>query len=269
MKGRIRLVSGIVVSAVLAILGVLFILSCYGIYKSGASPFTREKIGAAFDRIAPFVWVGISLVIANAVIHILLPADEPRLKGLRTPSVMVKTLAAKVDITLLGSEQREKIEKQRRLRSLLCRCRAVLLSLSAILPLFYLLNPANFPAVSGEYNAEILHGMLVYLAFLAPAAIYEVVFVIVRDLSLTREHEALKDAIKTSGKADVQDEKCDCPIRGALDFVKKNDKPILLGVRIALVGCALVFIALGVVNGGMTDVLNKAIKICTECIGLG
>jgi hypothetical protein len=40
-------------------------------------------------------------------------------------------------------------------------------------------------------------------------------------------------------------------------------------VRIALVGVALVFIAVGVLNGGMADVLNKAIKICTECIGLG
>ena len=149
IKSRIRLVSVIAVSVMLAILGVLFIHSCYGIYISGASPFTRESIGAAFDRIAPLVWVGISLVIANAVIHILIPEDEPRLKGLRTQSVMVKTLAAKVDITLLDSEQREKIEKERRLRSLLCKCRAVLLSLSAILPLFYLLNPANFPAVSG------------------------------------------------------------------------------------------------------------------------
>jgi hypothetical protein len=31
----------------------------------------------------------------------------------------------------------------------------------------------------------------------------------------------------------------------------------------------LLFIVLGIVNGGMADVLNKAIKICTECIGLG
>ncbi|MBO5909804.1 MAG: thioredoxin [Clostridia bacterium] len=42
-----------------------------------------------------------------------------------------------------------------------------------------------------------------------------------------------------------------------------------LGVRIAFVGCAVGFIIAGVINGGMTDVLNKAIKICTECIGLG
>ena len=28
-------------------------------------------------------------------------------------------------------------------------------------------------------------------------------------------------------------------------------------------------ILLGILNGGMADVLGKAIRICTECIGLG
>ena len=55
----------------------------------------------------------------------------------------------------------------------------------------------------------------------------------------------------------------------AIAFVKENEKPITLGVRIAFVGCAIVFIIIGIYNGGMADVLNKAIKICTECIGLG
>lgn len=32
---------------------------------------------------------------------------------------------------------------------------------------------------------------------------------------------------------------------------------------------AIVFILLGVMNGGARDVLYKAIAICTECIGLG
>ena len=31
----------------------------------------------------------------------------------------------------------------------------------------------------------------------------------------------------------------------------------------------IVFIVLGVMNGGLRDVLVKAVNICTECIGLG
>ncbi|MBR1606280.1 MAG: hypothetical protein IJ664_01105 [Clostridia bacterium] len=40
-------------------------------------------------------------------------------------------------------------------------------------------------------------------------------------------------------------------------------------LRLLLLIFALAFIALGVLNGGLHDVLVKAIQICTECIGLG
>nr|MBE6545081.1 thioredoxin [Oscillospiraceae bacterium] len=37
----------------------------------------------------------------------------------------------------------------------------------------------------------------------------------------------------------------------------------------AVAAVALILIAAGIFNGGMEDVLQKAVKICTECIGLG
>lgn len=40
-------------------------------------------------------------------------------------------------------------------------------------------------------------------------------------------------------------------------------------IRLALFIIALAFIVLGILNGGLHDVLVKAIQICTECIGLG
>jgi hypothetical protein len=147
--------------------------------------------------------------------------------------------------------------------------RTLLLVASATLPLFYLLNPFNFPAVSGEYNAEILHGMLLYLLFLAPCTVYEVAYVILRDRSLAREGAVLSEAIKEHGASKPEEQRGECPLCRAADYIVENKTPIVLGVRIALVGCAVVFIILGVANGGMSDVLNKAIKICTECIGLG
>lgn len=47
------------------------------------------------------------------------------------------------------------------------------------------------------------------------------------------------------------------------------DKIILLCTRIAVGGLAIAFIIAGALNGGASDVLTKAINICTECIGLG
>ena len=37
----------------------------------------------------------------------------------------------------------------------------------------------------------------------------------------------------------------------------------------ALLAAALLLIVLGVLNGGARDVLAKAVRICSECIGLG
>lgn len=42
-----------------------------------------------------------------------------------------------------------------------------------------------------------------------------------------------------------------------------------LYVRIALALIAIILIVSGIFNGGMRDVLVKAVNICTECIGLG
>lgn len=265
----IHLGFGILLSAMLLVTGILFISSCYSIYKSGQSPFSRASIAEAFRGIAVWVYVTLSLTVIGAGTSVAIPTEAEKLKGKRSLPVLVKKLSERVDLKNADTALQGKIEKERRLRHILGYVRLALITLSATLPLIFLLNPDNFPAVSGEYNAEILHGMLVYLAFLAPLFVYEVVYVILRDLSLAREHTLLKEALAASGIAEAKEEIHNCPICRAVGFIKKNEKPIVLGVRIALVGCAVVFIIMGIANGGMVDVLNKAIKICTECIGLG
>ena len=40
-------------------------------------------------------------------------------------------------------------------------------------------------------------------------------------------------------------------------------------LRFGLLAAAAVLIVLGVLNGGLRDVLVKAVNLCTECIGLG
>ena len=48
-----------------------------------------------------------------------------------------------------------------------------------------------------------------------------------------------------------------------------NGKWTLLTVRICILCLGVIFLGLGIWNGGADDVLGKAIMICTECIGLG
>ena len=52
-------------------------------------------------------------------------------------------------------------------------------------------------------------------------------------------------------------------------FFSENETASLWVVRGCIFIIAVTFIVVGVLNGGMADVLGKAIRICTECIGLG
>ena len=55
---------------------------------------------------------------------------------------------------------------------------------------------------------------------------------------------------------------------GVLGETESEKTAVLIG-RIVVAVVAITFVILGIFNGGMADVLAKAIKICTECIGLG
>ena len=58
-------------------------------------------------------------------------------------------------------------------------------------------------------------------------------------------------------------------VRQALSHWKQQTEAPAQRIRIALLAAAVLLIVLGILNGGMYDVLVKAINICTECIGLG
>ena len=49
----------------------------------------------------------------------------------------------------------------------------------------------------------------------------------------------------------------------------RNEKLIINIIRTCIIVIAIVFIIVGVVAGGPQRVYQKAINICTECIGLG
>ena len=75
------------------------------------------------------------------------------------------------------------------------------------------------------------------------------------------------------GALDVRDEGADRPARD-VDFQGNTPKRDAGGaqlrrVRTIVLAVAAVFVVIGIFNGSMSDVLIKATKICTECIGLG
>ena len=59
------------------------------------------------------------------------------------------------------------------------------------------------------------------------------------------------------------------PLPAPKKIVSPENTRLTLGIRIGIAVVAVALIIAGIANGGMADVLAKAINICTECIGLG
>ncbi len=268
-KKILNTVFNITVSLMLAVSGVLFAVSCYLVYISEKKQmFTYESIGRAFDKIDIFVYITIAFVVAGAIIKFVFPKSEEKIKVPRRVKSLCIKLGKRADINGADECDRNKVISERKLRRALRISGVVIGVLEALLPLIYLLNPNTFPANNGEYNSEILHGMLLYLCMLAPLAIYGTVYYILTRRSYVREADILKKLPKKNLK-ECAETAPDGKISKFLKFCKDNEKPLILGARLAFLGCAFVFIVLGILNGGMRDVLIKAVNICAECIGLG
>lgn len=59
------------------------------------------------------------------------------------------------------------------------------------------------------------------------------------------------------------------PLHRLTCTIRRHEKRVLLWIRISLLLLGVLSVLLGILNGGAGDVVQKAIKICTECIGLG
>ena len=66
---KIRKIYGICMAVYSAIVGILFIIQVWAIYRSTPNdPYTVESISAAFSKIAVPVWIGVAALIAGAFI---------------------------------------------------------------------------------------------------------------------------------------------------------------------------------------------------------
>ena len=261
----VRLESGVLLSAMTVIVGALFIWQVLYIYLSGTAEgytgtyiFTRERVGAGLLKILPAIIIWIVMIIAAFVLWEVFPVKAERAKQdarytlfrlkKRMPSAVGEELQASYKF-VKGEEENLKI------LWLLC---AVIGVAGAIYCIVYLANPNHFP--NADVTAEMLKmvrnvipWVIVTFAAACGICIYE-------GISAKRQLEHVKKL--TAGAKPVE------VVHGKI-YNFFHSKYFLLGVRVA-VGCVAVsFIIAGICNGGMRDVLIKAINICTECIGLG
>ena len=252
---RIHLIYGIILSVLIVILGICFIVSCVQIYLSGDRPFTRESVGAQLKAIiVPIILCVLGIV--GGIVVSLFPVEEAKATASIDKSVLLKKLSAKCDFTNAPKELNEKIKKEQVLRrATLITCIFVNV-IAVVIASIYLFNRENFPA--NDLNYEIAQAMIFVLpcTVVGLGAIFATT--LISSSSIRRELELVKKVLRVSRKEGNEPEE-----------TIKNYSSALTVIRVALVVLAIVFIIIGISNGGMADVFEKANRMCTECIGLG
>ena len=258
-RGKLRLAFAIASTLCLCTLGVLTVLACYNIYISGDSPFTRESVGRALLSLILPAALTLLCLIGSIVVGRLFPTPEKKEGSAVLDSTLLVRLSARSDLAV-GGDITVKIRRERTLRRILRVTTLVLAACASVVALVLCVNPARY---TEDLNGSVLRMTVTLLLCYLPALTLAVAWQIAEPLSIKRELALLRALPRTEIQKEEGNE------NAVLKFFKSNEKPVLLGVRIAVVGAAVLYITLGVLNGGMDDVLQKAIKICTECIGLG
>ena len=245
----IHTVCGCVISAALIAAAVCLIISAYTIYKSGDSPYTPESIGAEYDKIAIPLWVAISAIFAGIILNIALPMPKSKANAIKDPFIKLRIMQKR----LPAGATHNGIDRQRTLRKAY-RAVCALLCAVAFIPAFITLCDYDSFTVDNLTPALLrVVGTLVIGAVISGALLF--VLSIIERKSAEREIERTKVALSESAKSDKK--------------VIKNKENKIKITRLVLVGVACALIVIGMTQDGFYDVLQKAIRICTECIGLG
>ncbi len=258
-KKIIYLIYGILLSILLIISGILLMVSCYNIYSLGDRPFTPDSISAAFAKIQAILYVTVGAVAVGGLMKIFMPLDEPEFKANIAPITTLKRLEDKYDLSLCEKEDVATYKKAKIIRLVLKIITIVICTVFSLPILIVALAPTSYTL---EYNQSVLTLCSLIIPCFVVCALIALAYVYSNDILINTQISSIK-ALIADGKAQ-KSEQTECTA-----CKRRKERYHITAARIIVVSVALIFIVLGIFNGGMADVLSKAINICTECIGLG
>lgn len=248
-------IAELALTAATLLVATLLIIQCADIFFTGTSAqnltetgvyirpiYSREIVAERLSRIswAFMLWLAALIVVIG--LRIFRP-DQRR----ETSQLSTESRLALMKERVTPSPEMLKEVSRRRAVGIIC---AAICGVCAAFIGVYMLNMQHFASrdLEAVMGATMLHVVpWIVIAFAALMA-----FARLREASLLRELEAAKAV----------------PKRNPEPQTAQRSSLILVG-RIALYVAAIIMLIAGIMNGGMYDVLVKAINICTECIGLG
>ena len=257
----IRRIYGVALSVALIVTGVLLMISCVNIYKSGPRPFTPESISAAFSKIAVFVWVTVCAVALGIILALLVPAEQGKPRVIKQKKATLRRLQRRLDMGLCDAECLASIRKEEKRRTVLRISSIIACVLVSVPAVVYALDPDHFVLYQDGVdmlNASVISACLRVIPATLICLGICLAFSYLEEASIDRQIRFVKGTIAKTGASAPQGEPA-----------KSSHAMLVWWIRVEVLAVAIVFIVLGICNGGMADVLSKAINICTECIGLG
>ena len=255
---RTRVILGIVLSVLLALTAIAFVIASVHLYMTGGDvPYSRERVMSYFATIAPIAFITLIAVIGSGIFSLVYHKASEQ----KAPP-MLKGIIERMSRRIPGGKTSESYnlakhaEKKHR-RALLVSTLGISL-VFAILALIFICNPARYTVE--DVNTDIAFSALI--GGVAAIGIFAALFVraIFVERSYQRELEATRAELRRLAPTGELSDGAEIPL---------GEGHAKMIVRLAVLALGITFIILGVSNGGMADVLGKAVRICTECIGLG
>ena len=240
----------IIVSILTILMGIVFIIQILRIYYGNDKTFTREICGEFLLQMLPIIILWIISIIGT-YIYFNIKTNPKKEFAKLTNAYKLKNLE---EICPYAEEEYELVNKEKKNRKNVMIINIVIVSICSIMSLGYLLNVKHFDP-SGNLMEQ-AGKMAVHLSPWVVIAFGSMIFTtIYEEISSKKSIEYLKSIIKNNGKKET--------------VKQESNKKAINIARGIILGLAIVLIVVGIFDGGVEDVLQKATNICTECIGLG
>lgn len=251
-KNKLHKIFLIIVSFQTILMGILFIVQVLRIYIGNDKEFNGDICGKYLLQILPVIIIWVLLITFSAYYF----KSNEKEKGVKITNVaklkILENICPKYSEEL--KEEYVILKKENKKRKISWIINIVIVAICSLMGLMYLLNKKHFD-FSIDDNAQMIKLFIHLFPWVVISLISSIITTLYNERSAYKSAEIIKSLIKQKGKNKVQTKK------------NNNDKIILIA-RIAIVCIALTLIIHGALTGGASKVLEKAIAICTECIGL-
>lgn len=243
-------------TALCLVLVVMLAAGVIGIYRQGIAEkqenplawvYTREKVVEALNPIAPVFLLAVAVTLVCEVLNVRDEDQDKPVKDLELNRNLMLSRVARPD---------EAMKREQALQNKLLFGGWAGFGICMLPVLLYMINGGHF--LNGDLEEMIVSLAAHVFPWIILGLACLIVSALLQGKSIQREYDAIMARIREEKTAGIKAEP-----------KEKKPAPDYTTLRRLLLALAVVLIVAGIFNGSMSAVVNKAIRICTECVGLG